>query len=155
MKQKRLMITFFLFCMMMLLLMQTESIRANTRQKVKLNYETETKTKSVELYQYKGNGKKDQISNYEFVGEMNDEGNGQWKMMIERAEQNQYALSINHKEYLEYFSAKIQDIGDIKTNIPEIFCHHQNSYQKMENRKLRQIFERSARRGILYRVNLK
>lgn len=121
MKQKRLMITFFLFCMMMLLLMQTESIRANTRQKVKLNYETETKTKSVELYQYKGNGKKDQISNYEFVGEMNDEGNGQWKMMIERAEQNQYALSINHKEYLEYFSAKIQDIGDIKTNIPEIF----------------------------------
>ena len=116
MKQKRLMITFFLFCMMMLLLMQTESIRANTRQKVKLNYETETKTKSVELYQYKGNGKKNQISNYEFVGEMNDEGNGQWKMMIERAEQNQYALSINHKEYLEYFKKLIKDINAESVN---------------------------------------
>ena len=73
------------------------------------------------IFDVKKEHTEDQISNYEFVGEMNDEGNGQWKMMIERAEQNQYALSINHKEYLEYFSAKIQDIGDIKTNIPEIF----------------------------------
>lgn len=121
MKQKRLIIRFFLFCMMMFLFIQTEHVKADEKQKVKLNYKTEVKAKSVELYQYKGNGKKDQISNYEFVGKMNDEGNGQWKMMIERAEQNQYALSINHKEYLEYFSAKIQDIGDIKTNIPEIF----------------------------------
>lgn len=136
-------------------LIQTEHVKADEKQKVKLNYKTEVKAKSVELYQYKGNGKKDQISNYEFVGKMNDEDNGHWEMVIKRTEQNQYALSINHKEYLEYYSAKIQDIGDIKQISQKYFCHHQNSYQKMENRKLRQIFERSARRGILYRVNLK
>ena len=75
MKQKRLMIRFFLFCMMMFSFIQTEYVKADEKQKVKLNYKTEVKAKSVELYQYKGNGKKDQISNYEFVGKINDEDN--------------------------------------------------------------------------------
>ena len=101
-------------------LIQTEHVKADTKQKIKLNYETETKVKSVELYQYKGRGKKNQISNYRFIGKMNDEDDRHWKMIIEKDTQNQYVLSIDHKEYLEYFSAKIQDIGDIKTNIPEI-----------------------------------
>ena len=120
MKQRRLTIAFFLFCMIFSLI-QTEHVKADTKQKIKLNYETETKVKSVELYQYKGRGKKNQISNYRFIGKMNDEDDRHWKMIIEKDTQNQYVLSIDHKEYLEYFFIKTQDIGDMKTNIPEVF----------------------------------
>ena len=120
MKQRRLTIAFFLFCMIFSLI-QTEHVKADTKQKIKLNYETETKVKSVELYQYKGREKKNQISNYRFIGKMNDEDDRHWKMIIEKDTQNQYVLSIDHKEYLGYFSIKTQDIGDMKTNIPEVF----------------------------------
>lgn len=147
MKQKRLMIRFFLFCMMMFSFIQTEYVKADEKQKVKLNYKTEVKAKSVELYQYKGNGKKDQISNYEFVGKMNDEDNGHWKMVIKRTEQNQYALSINHKEYLEYYSAKIQDIGDIKTNIPEIFLSSSKFISEDEKQEVKTNFRTISQTG--------
>ena len=58
MKQKRLMIRFFLFCMMMFLFIQTEHVKADEKQKIKLNYKTEVKQKAQNYINTKGTERK-------------------------------------------------------------------------------------------------